>query len=274
MDDNKTNYNRENLRNLFKNGLIPSEKDYALLIESTINKLDDGFSKNEVDGLKITKAANSEKLISFYTEIDEDDAAFSIQLNQTPKPGIAITAFNNQKEYTDIENKLPQPSYDPLQYNSKSFCFDADGNVGIGRLSNDNYKLDVNGFAGFGGRIGNITSKIPADGKWHPIITNLNNCQAFEIIASTGKKEKGRFAILHAIALSAFGGKKAKGKINKTSSYYGFCWNKISLKWTGSAKNYALQMRTGRNYGDNVFIIYYITELWNNRFYPDPSYYY
>ncbi len=274
MDDNKTNYNRENLRNLFKNGLIPTENDYALLIESTINKLDDGFSKNEVDGLKITKAANSEKLISFYTDIDEDIAAFSMQLNPTPKPNIAITAFNNQKANTDIEKPLQQQPDDSLQSTSKSFCIDADGNVGIGKVSNDNYKLDVNGFAGFKGRIGNITRKIPADGKWHPIITNLNNCQAFEIMASTGKKEKGRFAILHAIALSAFGGKKARGKINKTSSYYGFCWNKINLKWTGTAKNYALQMRTGRNYGDDVFIIYYITELWNNSFYPDESYYY
>jgi len=79
----------------------------------------------------------------------------------------------------------------------------------------------VDGFIESKGRIGSYESgNVLADGKWHTIIKELDNCNAFEIVARTGKKGSGRFAILHALAVSAFG--KSRSRIRKTSAYYGF----------------------------------------------------
>ena len=43
--------NRETLKNYFKNGARPSEENFGSLIDSMINKADDGISKNLTDGL-------------------------------------------------------------------------------------------------------------------------------------------------------------------------------------------------------------------------------
>ena len=70
METTNTNqhlYNRESLIEKFKNGSRPQENDFKALIESTINKLDDGLSNNFTDGLQLAPSQkNSNKLISFY----------------------------------------------------------------------------------------------------------------------------------------------------------------------------------------------------------------
>jgi DNA-binding transcriptional regulator YhcF (GntR family) len=46
--------NRETLKNYFKKGSLPSEKEFANLIDSMLNTIDDGFEKTEDEGLKIS----------------------------------------------------------------------------------------------------------------------------------------------------------------------------------------------------------------------------
>ena len=44
------------------------------------------------------------------------------------------------------------------------------------------------------------------DGNWQTIVFNLDGINGFELVASIrGKKGSGRYALAHAIALSAFG---------------------------------------------------------------------
>ena len=46
--------NRKNLKDRFKNGRMPSESDFADLIDSMINALDEGYEKTAKDGLNMT----------------------------------------------------------------------------------------------------------------------------------------------------------------------------------------------------------------------------
>jgi hypothetical protein len=114
---------------------------------------------------------------------------------------------------------------------------------------------------------------VPADGKWHPIVSNLNNCHAFEIIARTGKRTTGRFSIIHATALSTFG--KSSNKIRKTTAYYGSFLNKLNLRWKSyGTYNYELQLKSNRNYGDNTQIYFRVTDLWDDKLFLPEEYFY
>lgn len=270
MSQNNKNHGRVELKNLFKNGNVPTENDFNFLIDSTINKQDDGFSKTVAEGLIVAATNTSEKLITFYKNMDEIDPSFSIDVFDKGS-ALKISSFapkKNQEDDKDIVNN-----------DNSSFFFHKDGRLGIGKTANTNYGIDVNGFVASPGRIGTFKSGfIPADGKWHAVIKELDNCQAFELVARTGLAGTGLFAILHAFALSAFGG-KSKSKIKKTCSYYGFFWNKIDVKWMGPTHNYSLMLRTKRNYGknslgENVSIFYNITKLWDDEKFMPEAYFY
>ena len=77
-------YNRESLYQYFKNGQRPSENHFHDLINSTINKLEDGISKDFKNGLQLApqnnNEENGEKLISFYAQLDGSDPLWSISL--------------------------------------------------------------------------------------------------------------------------------------------------------------------------------------------------
>ena len=67
-------------------------------------------------------------------------------------------------------------------------------------------------------------------------------------------------SIIHATAANAFNG--GKKDINITRAYYGSFRNRIELRWTGDTFDYNLEIRTKRDYEDNSYIEYYITNLW------------
>jgi hypothetical protein len=83
-------------------------------------------------------------------------------------------------------------------------------------------------------------------------------------MAYAGVKGKGKYALLHATAISTFG--KSRSKISKTCAYYGFWWNKITLRWIGETKDFRLQIKTKSNFGEGVKIHFKITKLWDNSF--------
>ena len=80
-------------------------------------------------------------------------------------------------------------------------------------------------------------------------------------MASTGKK--GAHAIIHAIAVATFG--NSKPGITKTTGRYGSLKNNIDIRWAGTYFNYQLQIRTKKNYGENVMIRYNVSKLLNNE---------
>jgi hypothetical protein len=254
--NNQKTFGREELKEHFKNGRLPTEQHFAHLIDSTINKQEDGFSKDEENGMLVAALGSSKRLVSFYKTNDDLNPFFRIEKDERENEALRFQAYTKPEGEDD-----------------KSFFLHNNGSMGIGKPCDPDHTLDVNGFVGMQGRVGTFLSgKVEANGQWHSIIKGLNNCSAFEVMARTGIKGSGKFAITHATALSAFG--HSRGKIRKTAAYYGFCWNKISLRWTGSTHNYDLQIRTGSNYGKGIDIYYKITKLWDDDTFMPLSYRY
>lgn len=252
-------HGREDLKNFFRNGGIPTENHFSDLIDSMLNKHDDGFAKDNENGLILSSSKVSKKLITLFKSIDDVNPFFFIEKDEQEIAGLRFSPAD------DLNDNLREKN---------SFFFHVNGSLGIGKRSHKDYSLDVNGFAAMEGRIGTFAQgRIPADGQWHTIIDGLDNCQAFEVIARTGKKRSGKYAILHAHALSAFG--RSRSKIRKTSAYYGFFWNKIGIRWKSKhTHDYALQLRTNCNYGTAIFIDYKVTRLWDDESFLSDGHYY
>ncbi|ERM81207.1 hypothetical protein P872_20185 [Rhodonellum psychrophilum GCM71 = DSM 17998] len=235
--------NREQLKKFFKKGMLPTENHFAILIDSMFNKAEDGINKNETDGLMVFPAGDEQKLLSFYDYIKDKKASWVIVSKTGESKGLIIK---------EDKNEWP------------TIFFEQGGKVGIGTLL-PKQKLEVQGIIASQGRMGTFKEgNIPADGQWHDILVNLKGCNAFEIMALAGQKNKGKYALMHATAISTFG--KSHSKISKTCAYYGFWWNRITCRWQGDTFEYKLQMKTWSNYGKEAKINYKISKLWDNSF--------
>jgi hypothetical protein len=227
---------RSTLKNYFLKRNIPKEGHFHDLIDSMINQKDDGLEKNQNEALKIKAEGKNEELLNFYKNIDDLNSTW--QIRQVSDDG------NEGIEFYETGN-------------GSAMFIEKGGNVGVGKTQ-PNCKLDVDGFVGMKGRVGYYKhGEIPANGKWHDVLIELNDYNAFEIIAVTGRK--GAHSMTHAFALSTYG--KSKNKIKKVQAYYGRCRNKIDMRWTGEYFNYQLQIKTKRNLGEGVFITYHVTKL-------------
>lgn len=245
---------REELKNYFRNGQIPTENHFELLINSMINKQDDGFDKDADNGFMVAATGNSKKFLTLYKDVNDLEPFFSFEKDEQGKSAMKLnTAAGDDSD-------------------DKSFFFGKEGNMGIGKRCDKDMKMQVDGFVGMSGRTGTFKSgEEDADGKWKTILEGLDYCNAFEIVARTGKRGTGKFAFLHAIAVATFG--HSRSRIRKTSAHYGFFWNKINLRWRGTTHNYKLQIKTNSNYGHNTKIFYKITQLWDDELFMPAEYY-
>jgi hypothetical protein len=134
--------------------------------------------------------------------------------------------------------------------------------------------LDVKGTAAATARVGNRAedSLAPADGKWHTILSELNYCNMFEVVARTGAVKTGNHAMVHALAMSSYGNSSAR--VKHTSVRFSW-WRplRIKLRWTGDTYNYSLQIKTTKSLGKDVMIKYYVTELWNDSNIGHPAHF-
>lgn len=249
---------RAELKKYFRNGQVPSEIHFGYLIDSAVIKSDDGISKDDENGYIISPAASSKRLITFFGSMDRQDPFFNLE--------------RDSEKSTSLKFQSGLITNDKCEQDNASFFFHQNGNFGIGTRAENNLKLEVNGFIGSKGRVGTFKQgMVPANGKWHPVIESLDNCQAFEIIARTGKKGAGKFSLIHATALSTFG--NSNNKIKKTHAYFGLFWNKLNLRWKGTTHNYSLELRSNRNFGKGVNIHYNISKLWDDEmFLPEECY--
>jgi hypothetical protein len=232
--------NRAYLKNLFLKGKIPKESDFHELLDSSINKVDDGICKTKGEGFKIRSEGVNGELMSFFDNISDLNPNWYI--NQKTEDG--NEGFN-----------IGEPN------GGSRIFIEKGGNVGIG-ITKPESKLDVNGMISSHGRQGLYSfGEVPADSQWHDILTDLTEYNAFEVVASTGKK--GSHAIIHAIAVATFGG--SKPGITKTTGRYGSLKNNLDIRWTGTYFNYQLQIRSKKNYGENVMIRYNVAKLLNNE---------
>jgi hypothetical protein len=243
-------FNRATLKGFFQKGRVPTEVHFSNLIDSTINKIDDGFAKTVEHGLKLAPGGDSRKLISLYDDIKEKDPLWDISLNpnETAK-GLSISEKNGGDRLF-LQNG---------------------GEVGVGTI-NPAYKLHVEGTAGMKNRVGTYQTKAEAaaDSEWHIIIDGLEGCHAFEIVAKAeGVKKRGKYAMAHAIAMSTY--RSMSNKVNVTQAYYGWYWHRLKFRWRSSEDGkYRLEVRTVGHYGTDeenkvIQIKYHITSLWDDR---------
>ena len=230
---------RSDLKKFFASGSIPTESNFADLIDSFVHIGEDNWI-NQDDGLRVCSMGDNSKLMSFFKSINDKSPVFS--LRKFPSDG-SIYGL-------DLVNENGE----------SSLYIRGDGFVGVG--SNDpQCRLDIDGYVQSTGRRGTYKfGDIPGDGMWHVIVDSLTDCHVFEIVAKINKPGKGMHSIIHAIAAGAFNGKC--NEINVTKAYYDSRRDQIELKWNGGNFNYRLEARTKRNYGENTSIKYYVTNLW------------
>jgi hypothetical protein len=244
---------RSTLKNLFTRGAVPTEVNFSDFIDSTVNKVDDGFSQSPEFGFMLAPQGANRRLMSFFESIRDSDPAFSLSLNRTRHAkGLSVDILEEQKP--------------------KSILFLKDtGEIGIGTTS-PRFELEVNGMVGANGRVGTFASgSVNADGEWQTIIDRLEGVQAFEVIAhASGKEGRGKYALTHAIAVSNYG----VGKINQVRSTYnkilGPLFHRVTFRWAKGNDGYRLQVKTTQNYGylddkeeKRAQIKYYVTKLWD-----------
>ena len=230
---------RESLKNNFEKGAMPTQQDFEDLVDSMFHKQDDGLI-SEDDGLKLSPKGSAAKMISFFNSLNDFKPTWGLEQYPRNTGEFGLNLVNGQGE-------------------SKLFIQEG-GNIGVGTMEPAD-KLTVSGNVSMQGRRGTYAAgKVPGDGNWHTIISSLNECSAFEVIAKVGKSGKGLYGMVHALAMSAFG--KSNNTIQKTDAYYGSFRNKMDLRWTGDVFDYSLQIRSNRDYGEESMIKYYVTNLW------------
>ncbi len=237
---------RKTLKGFFTAGSRPSEANFQDLIDSMYNKLDDHLNNGDSAG-NTSPGLDTSKLSSLFDKTAAAKAA---------NPNLFVKLYNDADKglgFTDAK------SGDTIMH------LDTNGNVGIGTSSPD-HKLQVDGTVAAAGRIGTYSDSkvspqtVMANGQWQKIITNLDGLNAFEVVASaSGGKGSGNYALLHAVALSAYG--DSKSCITQSAARYKGLFQILELRWTGTTHSYNLEIRTRFNFGNGIPIKYSITQL-------------
>lgn len=132
IDENKRP--RSALKTYFAKNAIPTDGQFAQLIESAINQRDDGVVKNAGDPLSIEATGDDvglKRAINFYNSFADADPAWTISLRPRSKP-------------SDPNTGRPGWSVSDAAGNSQ-LCIDiTNGNVGIGTIAPAE-KLEVTG---------------------------------------------------------------------------------------------------------------------------------
>ncbi|MDT8998207.1 hypothetical protein RQP53_02840 [Paucibacter sp. APW11] len=263
--------NRKTLKELFRDGALPSENDFAALIDSMLNMSDEGFRKTPENGEEIYAPVGHHALLSFYRDQFPDRALWRVALSPA-RDRLHISSGDQSQPLLGME--APE-----AEAPEKAELGDVDlvnhrGRLGIG-CAEPRDTLDVAGIVASSGRRGrhSTAKRIKANGKWQDVISGLQGCQGFEVVAGAGGPHgKGHFGLLHAIALSTFNPSfgllawwRRRRGIRQTQAWWGRRCDRLELRWhggSGRGGSYALQIRTGCNFGDDQVIQVQLTRLW------------
>ncbi|MFC4480506.1 MULTISPECIES: hypothetical protein [Cupriavidus] len=263
-----TSRNRESLKRYFREGALPDEDHFADLIDSMLNMSDEGFRKTVERGFEVYSAAGHDALISFFRDHDPERAAWRFEL------GGARDALLVRGRAAPADGDMAAQAAEP---DPALLCLDPAQRVGIG-TAQPRTRLDVAGTVRSEGRQGAFTRAHPvplrADGHWQDLTDDLEGCQAFEVVAGAGLRGKGRFGLVHAIAMNTYNPTlglfdflNRKRGIRSTHGYYSRRCDRLELRWAGTSgrnASYRLQIRTGCDFGPDVLIQAQITQLWTD----------
>jgi len=126
--------NRTELKSFFVENAIPTEVQFADLIDGMVNQKEDGFAKLPGNPLSIEAsgdAASQKKAINFYKDFSDEKPDWVLSLNPRSDPADAATAHAGL-------------SISDATGNSRLFIDKSIGNVGIGTVT-PMQTLDING---------------------------------------------------------------------------------------------------------------------------------
>ncbi|WP_298922134.1 hypothetical protein [uncultured Roseobacter sp.] len=261
-----TKQDRTTLKSFFRDGALPTAKEYRDLIDSSVNQVEDGFSKTPGDGLQLNSVGTSLRVMSLYKGLGAPNPSWVME------HGKSEGALHLRPE----QGLLPPSGAAPEGSSKKALgmCFTPDGRAGINTDAPD-WRLDVDGVAKMDGRIGVSSPDIPhvpADGKWHDITADITGCQAFEVMAGVGGTPRtGRYSMLHAIAMNAFHPRNPilnwlfkRRSIKAQTAVYGSYADRLKLRWVaGEGRHFfKLQIRSNARFGKDTVIRYSLTRLW------------
>lgn len=256
---------RAQLKKKFEAANIGYES-YRALIDSTINKKDDGIDIDERDGLRLAPGSDAGRLLSLFGDRAGTSAEWFIRLNPENTKGLDISSELTQGRtlFLTVEEEFVD---DELQHEVR---------VGIGTIK-PQFTLDVEGTVAMRARVGTFKAdSIPADKQWHTILSEsdgLNDCQAYEIFAHIYDGKTERYSLTHAVILIAKGRKGERIKITRAGSRYlwGRFLNRIKFRIKREYGKEVVQMRARDHYGFTVdgkpkLIFYRVTKLWDKAF--------
>lgn len=272
-----TKQDRPTLKSFFRSGALPTEEEYSDLIDSTVNLMDDGFAKTEVDGLQLASKGGSERVMSFYQGLGaskpswvfDHDAKTDGILHIRPDEGKAAMSS------AEAAKKAPADDAQDAKLYAPNLSLTRDGRVGVNREHPD-WRLDVGGVARMEGRVGVSSHNIPAvraDGSWNFITQPMTGCQILEVVAGVGGPEgDGRYSLIRAIAMNTYQPQNAllnwifkRRSIKAQTAMYGRYADRLRLKWENHEDKphyYRLKIRTNADFGPDRLIRYNITRLW------------
>ena len=131
IDDKKS---RAVLKSYFVKNAIPTEQQFAQVMDSMVNQRDDGLVKVAGDPLSIEAAGDDtsfKKALNFYNRLSDNDPAWTVSLRPRSKP-------------TDPQTGRAGLSINDAAGNSRLAVDAATGRVGIGTVV-PNEPLEVNG---------------------------------------------------------------------------------------------------------------------------------
>ena len=244
---------------LFRENLLQrfNDPDLQDFVQSTVNILSDKIDIDDHHGLKLEARGTSKKLISFFEKIKSKSPLWDISFDDGNTQGLNISEGEESRLFIR-----------------------KGGHVGIG-TTEPIFKLQVEGIVAMQGRIGNFVSgNVPADGKWHTILKNLDGCQGFEAMAHINHPKDGRFALTYAVLLmsNAKGSRNQIKSIDAASSWlWGRFLNKIKFRWKEDKESsqqgkvkYRLEARSRSRYGvpggDIPTIFYRLMKLWDKNY--------
>lgn len=259
---------RETLKDLFKAGKLPRQQDFEALIGSMLHMDDEGFSKNDADGLKITSAISSKSLVTFFRK----------ESQQTPLWRLTHFAQGNHLRLSAARQADDKEDPSPL------LTLDRHQRVGVAE-ENPQHTLHVGGVVASRARVGTRmppSAQPVANRGWHVLVGGLRGCSALEVVAAIEPDGGRRAAILHAVAVNAGRAQAVlpewlgwldrwvnrRNRIRAVDAWYGEKCDRLELRWQADPQDsscYALAVRSACDYGGNVPITAHVTELWLPR---------
>lgn len=231
--------NRRTLKEYFGKGKKPDGGQFADLIDSMLNIVDDGFNKSAERGLLLSP-------------LNEEGAVMEVRRNILDGDPAWIVALGKQGELLIRRGTEENPLV----------TLGADGRIMLGDTGK--VTLHVKGtvradsFAGAW-----LEGAVPADSRWQDIGGMDYGCMGYRIEAACGLKGKGRYALADVTAMHCFG---KHPRIWSRRSWFGGRFNKIQFRWRVEGLNCGLQMRTRSDYGEGVCIHYRVSRLFDMDF--------